>query len=56
MAEASGNEPITVGALRVRFLIDAADSDGAASVFVCDVPANARMPAPHSHDGFEETI
>jgi len=25
-------------------------------VFECYVPANARMPAPHSHDGFEETI
>jgi quercetin dioxygenase-like cupin family protein len=47
---------ITVGALRVRFVIEAADSHGAASVFECDVPAKARMPAPHSHDGFEETI
>ena len=25
-------------------------------MFECYVPANARMPAPHSHDGFEETI
>ena len=51
-----GNELITVGALGVRFLIEAADSNGTASVFECFVPANARMPAPHSHDGFEETI
>ncbi len=29
---------------------------GRASVFECHVPANSRMPAPHSHDGFEETI
>src|SRR5947208_16053302 len=56
MSQASDNETITVGALRVRFLIDAAHSDGAASVFECDVPAHAKMPAPHSHDGFEETI
>jgi hypothetical protein len=32
---------ITVGALGVRFLIEAADSDGTASVFECYVPANA---------------
>ena len=49
-------ETIAVGALSVRFLVEAADSNGTASVFECFVPANARMPAPHSHDGFEETI
>ena len=49
-------EIITVGALGVRFLIEASDSNGTAAVFECYVPANARMPAPHRHDGFEETI
>ena len=51
-----GNETITLGALSVRFLIESSDSNGTASVFECYVPAGARMPAPHSHDGFEETI
>ncbi len=51
-----GTETIALGALSVRFLVEAADSNGTASVFECFVPANARMPAPHSHDGFEETI
>jgi quercetin dioxygenase-like cupin family protein len=50
------NDMIRVGALGVRFLVEAADSNGTASVFECYVPANSRMPAPHSHDGFEETI
>ena len=54
--QARSNETITVGALSVRFLVEAADSNGTASVFECFVPANSRMPAPHSHDGFEETI
>ena len=45
-----------MGALSVRFLIGATESNGTASVFECYVPASARMPAPHSHDGFEETI
>jgi quercetin dioxygenase-like cupin family protein len=56
MEQAIDNDTITLGALSVRFLIETADSCGAASVFECTVPAEARMPAPHSHDGFEETI
>jgi quercetin dioxygenase-like cupin family protein len=53
---AASTEMIQVGALGVRFLVEAADSNGSASVFECFVPANSRMPAPHSHDAFEETI
>jgi quercetin dioxygenase-like cupin family protein len=49
-------ETITVGQLAVRFLVEGADSNGGVSVFECFVPANSRMPAPHSHDAFEETI
>lgn len=49
-------ETIPVGELSVRFLVEAADSKGSVTVFECDVPADAKMPAPHSHDGFEETI
>lgn len=49
-------ETITVGALAVRFLVDSPDSGGSLTVFECAVPAAARMPLPHSHDAFEETI
>src|SRR3974390_1298051 len=56
MYQAIDDETITVGALGVRFLVESDDSNGNAWVFECYVPANARMPAPHSHDGFEETI
>ena len=56
MTLATDNGTITVGALGVRFLTTAADSHGSAAVFECYVPAGARMPAPHSHNGFEETI
>ena len=56
MYQAIDNDTITVGALGVRFLVESDDSNGTASVFECYVPANSRMPAPHSHDGFEETI
>ena len=53
---AAAKESITVGQLGVRFLVEAGDSNGSAAVFECYVPANSRMPAPHSHDAFEETI
>jgi quercetin dioxygenase-like cupin family protein len=49
-------ETITVGQLGVRFLVEGADSNGSVSVFECYVSASSRMPAPHSHDAFEETI
>ena len=48
------NDPISIGALTVRFVADPEATGGAASVFECDVPAGAQMPAPHSHDAFEE--
>ncbi|MGH2866544.1 MAG: cupin domain-containing protein [Solirubrobacteraceae bacterium] len=47
---------IQVGQLGVRFLVEGANSNGSVTVFECDVPADSRMPAPHSHDAFEETI
>ena len=56
MYQTMTNDTIIVGGLGVRFLVEAADSNGSAALFECDVPANSRMPAPHSHDGFEETI
>jgi quercetin dioxygenase-like cupin family protein len=56
MYQTTSNDTITVGAFGVRFLVEAADSNGSASVFECYVPAGSVMPAPHSHDGFEETI
>jgi quercetin dioxygenase-like cupin family protein len=52
----TAHEAIQVGALSVRFHVDADESDGSVSVFECEVPANARMPAPHSHDDFDETV
>jgi quercetin dioxygenase-like cupin family protein len=50
------DEKIRVGALAVRFLVDGEESNGTVAVFECEVPANAKMPLPHSHDGFEETV
>ena len=49
-------EEIRVGAMLIRFLVEGASSNGSAAMFECEVPANAKMPAPHSHDGYEETV
>jgi mannose-6-phosphate isomerase-like protein (cupin superfamily) len=46
---------IRLGALSIRFVLDAEASGGCATAFECEVPANAVMSAAHSHDGFEET-
>ena len=46
----SVKQPIAVGELTVRFLVEAADSNGTVTVFTCFIPAASKMPAPHSHD------
>jgi len=48
-------QPIQVGALSVLFHVNADQSVGSVTVFECVAPAKARMPAPHSHDAFDET-
>jgi quercetin dioxygenase-like cupin family protein len=59
MRSASGGAArpsITIGGIIVDFLVQAADSDGVATVFECIVAAGAQVPPPHSHDAFDETI
>ncbi len=50
------SQPIRIGALEIRFLIEGKASGGSVAVFEFDVPAGAKVPAAHSHDGYEETI
>jgi quercetin dioxygenase-like cupin family protein len=52
----AASEAIQVGPLSVRFLVEAAQSGGSVAMFEITIPADARVPAPHSHDGYEETI
>jgi quercetin dioxygenase-like cupin family protein len=49
-------EEIKVGSVAVRFLVEGEQSAGSVALFEFDVPAGARVPAAHSHDGYEETI
>jgi quercetin dioxygenase-like cupin family protein len=49
-------EEIRVGQLAIRFLVEGHVSGGSVAVFEFDVPAGAKVPIAHSHDGYEETI
>jgi quercetin dioxygenase-like cupin family protein len=51
----SGREPIQVGQLTIRYLIDGAAA-GSLGVFELTVPPGARVPPPHSHTKNEECV
>jgi quercetin dioxygenase-like cupin family protein len=50
------SEEIRIGQLAIRFLVEGQASGGSVAVFEFDVPAGAKVPVAHSHDGYEETI
>lgn len=54
--DSSTTATIHVGAISIDFLVDADDSGGSVTVFECVVAADAKVPVPHSHNAFEETI
>jgi len=52
----STRDEIRIGPLAIRFLVEGGQSNGSVAAFEFDVPAGAKVPAAHSHDGYEETI
>src|SRR5213592_51948 len=50
------SEEIRIGQLAIRFLVEGDETGGALAVFEFDVPAGAKVPIPHSHDAYEETL
>jgi quercetin dioxygenase-like cupin family protein len=49
-------ELINVGAMQLRFLRTKYDTSGALDMFEVVIPPNSRMPVPHHHRDWEETI
>jgi len=49
-------EIIKAGQITIDFLLEAADTNGSAAMFEFTVPAGARVPVPHYHENFDETI
>ena len=49
-------ETINLGSLQLRFLQSKEDTGGSLDVFEMTLQPNARMPIPHYHDRWDETI
>jgi quercetin dioxygenase-like cupin family protein len=49
-------EVIRIGALELRFLRSKEDTGGSLDMFEMTVQPNARMPVPHHHETWDETV
>ncbi|MGN6296423.1 MAG: cupin domain-containing protein [Ginsengibacter sp.] len=49
-------ETIKVGQIIIDFLLEAADTYGSAAMFEFTVPVGAKVPIPHYHEHYDETI
>ena len=50
------NEIIRIGQIGIRFLLESADTNGSVAMFEFTVPVGAKVPLPHSHKHYDETI
>jgi quercetin dioxygenase-like cupin family protein len=50
------NETIKVGQVLIDFLLESADTSGSVAMFEFTVPAGAKVPIPHYHEHYDETI
>lgn len=53
---AGTREEVMVGGMAIRFLLEGEQTAGSVAVFEFDVPADAKIAAAHSHNGYDETI
>jgi quercetin dioxygenase-like cupin family protein len=56
MDSTSAHDVIRAGPIEVLFRLEAAQTAGGLTMFEFTVPAQARVPVPHSHDAFDETV
>lgn len=49
-------ETIRIGAVELRFLQSKEETDGSLDMFEMTLQPNARMPVPHYHESWDETI
>jgi quercetin dioxygenase-like cupin family protein len=50
------NEIIRMGQIGVRFLLEGVDTNGALAMFEFTVEVGAKVPLPHYHRAYDETI
>jgi quercetin dioxygenase-like cupin family protein len=48
--------PIRVGQITINFLLESAGTNGSLAMFEFTVPTGAKVPLPHSHQHYDETI
>ena len=56
MPDRPAHQDIQVGPVTIRFRLDADETGEMLTMFEFTVPPQARVPVPHSHDGFDETL
>jgi len=49
-------ETIKAGDIEIQFCLDADDTNGQSTMFECRIGPGARVPAPHYHEAFDETV
>jgi quercetin dioxygenase-like cupin family protein len=54
--QASEQDPIRVGQLEIRYVVDGVETGAATGMFEVTVPAGARVPPAHSHTDNEEIV
>jgi quercetin dioxygenase-like cupin family protein len=50
------SEIIRIGQIEINFQLEAADTNGSLAMFEFMVPVGAKVPLPHSHTHYDETI
>ncbi len=50
------SETIKVGQVSIDFLLETADTNGSVAMFEFSVPSGAKVPVPHYHEHYDETI
>jgi quercetin dioxygenase-like cupin family protein len=50
------NEIIHIGQIAIRFLLEAAETNGSVAMFEFTIPAGAKVPLPHYHKQYDETV
>jgi quercetin dioxygenase-like cupin family protein len=50
------SEIIKAGPIEIRFLLEAEQTGGNLTMFEFSVPTGIRVPVPHSHEAFDETV
>jgi len=49
-------ETILVGQVGINFLLEASDTSGAVAMFEFTIPVGAKVPMPHYHKDYDETV